>query len=288
MFWPLLSFFFLVGIFGVHCAWRQKFLRAMKRKEEQLAEIREDQREAISKVQAQEYALRQLENTRQEFVANVSHELRTPLSMIKGYIETLLDGAKDNPEVAEKFLQTIDRHTDRLTYLIEDLLTISKLESGQIILNYQTNRLHPLVEKVIGDLQARAVEKKVSLINDVPRELSAHADLDRLEQVFWNLIDNAVKYGRPEGTVVIGGRAHERQIEIWVKDDGFGIPTDAQHRVFERFYRVDKARSREQGGTGLGLAIVKHVVQGHGGDVWVQSEVGRGTSFHFTLSATKD
>ena len=228
--------------------------------------------------------LKQLENTRQEFVANVSHELRTPLSMIKGYVETLLDGAKDNPEVAGKFLATIEKHADRLTFLIEDLLTISQLESGQIVLNRESQELHPLVEKVMEDLQARAVERKISLENQVPQDLRSLVDLDRLEQVFWNLIDNAIKYGKSEGRVVVGGKSGGRQIEMWVKDDGPGIPPEAKKRIFERFYRVDKARSREQGGTGLGLAIVKHVVQCHGGEVWVESEMGRGAIFHFTLA----
>ncbi len=228
--------------------------------------------------------LKQLENTRQEFVANVSHELRTPLSMIKGYVETLLNGAKDTPEIAEKFLNIIDKHTDRLTFLIEDLLTISKLESGQIMMNRTSGELRPAVEKVVHDLQTRADEKSVRLENRVPPGLSVDADFDRLEQVFWNLIENAIKYGRANGNVVIAARETQNsRVEITVEDDGPGIPPEAQERIFERFYRVDKARSREQGGTGLGLAIVKHVVQGHGGEVWVSSQPERGTTFHFTL-----
>ncbi len=228
--------------------------------------------------------LKQLENTRQEFVANVSHELRTPLSMIKGYVETLLQGARDNPEVAVKFLNIIDKHTDRLTFLIEDLLTISKLESGQIILNRNSAELRPAVQKVVQDLQARADAKSVTLENKVPSDLCLEADFDRLEQVFWNLIDNAIKYGKTNGVVVIAARTNQNgEVEVRVEDDGPGIPPEARERIFERFYRVDKARSREQGGTGLGLAIVKHVVQGHGGEVWVTSELDRGTAFHFTL-----
>jgi len=229
--------------------------------------------------------LRQLENTRQEFVANVSHELRTPLSLIKGFVETLLDGAKDNPEVSERFLQKIDIHADRLTYLIEDLLTISKLESGQIVMNLQTLDLRGTAQRVIDDLQTRAGDKKVTVENLLPDELPALGDGDRLQQVFFNLLENAIKYGRAEGRVSIGGQTSaEGRVEVWVRDDGPGIPADAKERVFERFFRADKARSRETGGTGLGLAIVKHIVQAHGGKVWVESELGKGTTFSFTLA----
>jgi len=230
--------------------------------------------------------LKQLEDTRREFVANVSHELRTPLSIISGYVETLIDGAKDKPEVATKFLQTIEKHADRLTYLIEDLLTISRLESGQIVMNLQRAELRGVVAHVVTDLESRAASKQVQLSNEVPEHAVAHADAERLQQVFFNLVENAIKYGRPGGSVVIGMQPNEHeQIELWVRDDGPGIPPEAQRRVFERFYRVDKARSREAGGTGLGLAIVKHIVQSHGGVVWVESEPGQGATFHFTLPA---
>jgi two-component system phosphate regulon sensor histidine kinase PhoR len=228
--------------------------------------------------------LKRLESARQEFVANVSHELRTPLSLIKGYVETLLDGARDKPEVATKFLQTIDRNAERLKLLIEDLLTISELESGRVKLNLQAVPLSPVVGKVFEDFKARADAKSMRLINQAP-DLAVRADADRLEQVLGNLVDNAVKYGRAKGTVTVGGSARDDgQVEVFVQDDGPGIPLEALERVFERFYRVDKARSREQGGTGLGLAIVKHIVQGHGGRVWATSEPGRGTTFYFTLA----
>jgi two-component system phosphate regulon sensor histidine kinase PhoR len=231
--------------------------------------------------------LKQLENTRKEFVANVSHELRTPLSMIKGYVETLINGAKDDPAVATRFLQTIERHADRLTYLIEDLLTISRLESGQIVLNLQNVELRPVADDVLSDLQARAGEKQIALENQVaPPALAVKADADRLQQVLFNLVDNAIKYGRAEGQVWIGACSTDHQtVEVSVRDNGPGIPSESLDRIFERFYRVDKARSREQGGTGLGLAIVKHIVQSHGGEVRVKSELGQGTTFFFTLPA---
>jgi two-component system phosphate regulon sensor histidine kinase PhoR len=228
--------------------------------------------------------IKQLENTRQEFVANVSHELRTPLSLIKGYVETLLEGAKNTPEMATRFLQTIEKHTDRLTYLIEDLLTISRLESGQIVMNVQPVDLREEVDRVVDDLHSRAAEKRVTLQNLLPAELSARADADRLQQVLFNLVENAIKYGREDGHVDIGGRVlPEGRVEMWVKDDGAGVPPEARERIFERFYRVDRARSRETGGTGLGLSIVKHIIQAHGGEVWVKSEVGEGSTFFFTL-----
>ncbi len=227
--------------------------------------------------------LKQLERTREEFVANVSHELRTPLSLIKGYVETLLDGARNNPEVVERFLKIIERNTQRLDLLIQDLLTISALESGRVKLNLQPVELRPLVEKVFTDLKTRAEEKDVKLVNQL-NDLTALADAHRLEQVFANLVDNAIKYGRTQGTVTVGGRkADAGKIEVFVQDDGPGIPPEALDRVFERFYRVDKARSREQGGTGLGLSIVKHIVQNHDGEVWAKSEPGKGAAFFFTL-----
>jgi two-component system phosphate regulon sensor histidine kinase PhoR len=227
--------------------------------------------------------LKQLERARQEFVANVSHELRTPLSLIKGYVETLLDGAKDNPEVETKFLQTIQRNSERLQFLIEDLLTISELESGRIRMNLQNLALRPMVEKALGDLSARARTKRVTLTNHLP-EVTVRADADRLQQVFGNLVDNAIKYGRLEGSVTVSGNTlNDDTFEVCVQDDGPGIPAEALERVFERFYRVDKARSREQGGTGLGLSIVKHIVQSHGGRVWAKSEPGKGAAFFFTL-----
>jgi two-component system phosphate regulon sensor histidine kinase PhoR len=232
--------------------------------------------------------LKQLERTREEFVANVSHELRTPLSLIKGYVETLLDGAKDNPEVETKFLQTIQRNSERLQFLIEDLLTISELESGRIKMNLQSVRLHSLVDRVLEDFRTHAETRRVALSNDVP-ELTARADSERLQQVLGNLIGNAIKYGRSDGHVDVTGRlSNGNVIELCVKDDGPGIPAESLERVFERFYRVDKARSREQGGTGLGLSIVKHIVQSHGGKVWARSEPGKGAAFYFTLPAKQE
>jgi two-component system phosphate regulon sensor histidine kinase PhoR len=217
-------------------------------------------------------------------VANVSHELRTPLSMIKGFVETLLSGAKDDPAVAIRFLKNIDKHTNRLTFLIEDLLTISRLESGKVVFNLQPTSLREVTARVEEDLQTRAADKKMRLLNQVPEEAVAWADGDRLQQVLFNLVDNAIKYGRLEGLVTVtAADKGQSEVQVTVRDDGPGIPVEARERIFERFYRVDRARSRDQGGTGLGLSIVKHIVHCHGGKVWVESEVGKGASFHFTL-----
>jgi two-component system, OmpR family, phosphate regulon sensor histidine kinase PhoR len=227
--------------------------------------------------------LKQLERTREEFVANVSHELRTPLSLIKGYVETLLDGAHKNPEVSEHFLHIIARNAERLDLLIQDLLTISALESGRVQLKLQPVQLHAVADKVLADLRSRADSRGITLKNELP-DLTCSADEGRLEQVLANLVDNAIKYGRPQGNVVLGGNnIGAEKIEIFVRDDGPGIPTESLDRVFERFYRVDKARSRDAGGTGLGLSIVKHIVQNHGGEVWAKSEPGKGATFFFTL-----
>ena len=229
--------------------------------------------------------IKQLENTRQEFVANVIHELRTPLSLIKGFVETLLEGAKNDSEKCTRFLQTIEKHTDRLTFLIEDLLTVSRLESGQIVMNLHPVELREEAQHAMDDLRSRGAEKNITIENTVPAGLTARAATDRLQQVFFNLIENAIKYGRNDGRVEIGGRLlpGKNKVELWVQDDGPGIPTDSRDRVFERFYRVDRARSRETGGTGLGLSIVKHIVQAHGGEVWLKSDLGAGTMFVFTL-----
>ena len=231
--------------------------------------------------------IKQLERTREEFVANVSHELRTPLSLIKGYVETLLDGARHNPDVAERFLKIIERNAQRLDLLIQDLLTISALESGRMKLNLQPLELHGLAEKVLADLHSKAEARGTTLINDIPA-LAGLGDANRLDQVLANLVDNAIKYGRSHGHVTVGGRiADVEKVEISVTDDGPGIPAEALDRIFERFYRVDKARSRDQGGTGLGLSIVKHIVQSHGGEVWAESELGKGTTFFFTLPTVR-
>ncbi|HVU33003.1 MAG TPA: ATP-binding protein [Opitutaceae bacterium] len=230
--------------------------------------------------------IRQLEAVRQDFVANVSHELRTPLSLIKSAAETLIDGGRSDARVTGRFLDIIDKNASRLTFLIDDLLLLARLDSGRIELDPRPVSVHELVQDALADAALLARGKGVELTNKVPRALQALADPQRLRQVLANLIDNAIKYGRADGHVLVSARAlSDRAVEIGVRDDGPGIPPDAKERIFERFFRVDKARSREQGGTGLGLAIVKNVVQAHGGEVRVESTFGAGAEFFFTLPA---
>ncbi len=233
--------------------------------------------------------LRRLEGVRQEFVANVSHELRTPLSLIKSATETLIDGGRQDPQVTARFLEIIEKHANRLTLLLDDLLLLARLDSGRIDLDLRPVPLAAAAQEAIDDAAILARGRGVTLVQSVPDGLTAHADAHRLRQALANLIDNAIKYGREGGTVEVRGRElGAQQVEVSVRDDGPGIAGEALERVFERFYRADKARARVQGGTGLGLAIVKNVVQAHGGDVRVESTPGRGTEFFIRLPAARE
>ena len=228
--------------------------------------------------------LKELENARRDFVANVSHELRTPLSMIKGFVETIIDNPSIDRETLSHFLGKVQKHSDRLSLLIEDLLTVSKLESSQSTVILHEVDLHKESNRVLSDLKSNAEKKNIQLHLDIPEEMKVMADEDLLEQIFLNLLDNAVKYGNSGGNVwVRAAKQSHQQICVSVHDDGPGIPQEATERIFERFYRVDKARSRAQGGTGLGLSIVKHIAHTLGGRVWVESKTGKGSSFFFTL-----
>lgn len=221
---------------------------------------------------------------RTEFVANVSHELRTPLTSIKGFVETLLDGALEDEILCRKFLTIIDNETDRLSRLIDDLLTLSSLEFKERILNLCPVNLVEVVKTTMNILVRQATDKDLRLELISPANLpSVSADEDLLGQVFINLLDNAIKYTPRGGIITVRIKVQDDMIVTRVTDTGVGIPEESQTRLFERFYRVDRARSRELGGTGLGLAIVKHIVDLHGGKVEVQSEVGKGASFIFSL-----
>ena len=230
-------------------------------------------------------ALRQLERVRTEFVANVSHELRTPLTAIQGYLETLLSGALEEPENARRFLEIVLRHSERLGRLLNDLADLSNIELGKVTLRKEPVRLDELVGSVVAIIGPRAARSRVAVTADTPAELPAvAADRDRLVQILINLVDNAVKYTPEGGAVTVTARGTGNGVvEIAVADTGIGIPAADLPRITERFYRVDKARSRELGGTGLGLAIVKHLVLAHGGELRIESLEQQGTTVRFTL-----
>lgn len=229
--------------------------------------------------------MKKVENMRRDFVANVSHELRTPVSVIKGYAETLLDGLlESDPQRARRFVEIILNHSERLAALINDILTLSHLESKEAVLDLYPLDVGGTMAKACQLLEAGALQKQIVLRNEVPSGLArVMADQGRLEQVLINLLENAVKYTPEGGTVRLFTVDEGQFVRISVMDTGIGIPQKDLGRIFERFYRVDEARSREQGGTGLGLSIVKHIVQLHGGEVFVSSEPGKGSVFSFTL-----
>lgn len=227
--------------------------------------------------------IRRLETVRSDFVANVSHELKTPLTSIKGFIETLLDGALEDKANNRGFLEIIRDHAERLEGLINDLLTISGLESGEARLEKTALDLRRLTDKVMLGFSSQIKKRGIDVKNELPARIVANADEGRIEQVLTNLIDNAIKFNKDKGSVRIYRTEEPRAIRIIVEDLGIGIPERHARRIFERFYRVDKARSRSLGGTGLGLAIVKHIVELHGGTVGVESIEGHGSKFYFTL-----
>jgi len=231
-----------------------------------------------------ETELRRLEANRRDFVANVSHELRTPLSMIKGAVENLQDGAAQDPAAAAKFLEIIDRHAGRLGLLIEDLLLLSELDSGRVELKLQDVQLRDAAAETIDDLMPAAAKRGVTLANDVHGDYTVRADPLRLKQILSNLVENAIRHGRENGLVrVSASPGAEGWLRVSVSDDGPGVPEAVRERIFERFFRADKARTRNRGGTGLGLSIVKNLVLAHGGEVRVDSAPEGGSVFSFTL-----
>jgi two-component system phosphate regulon sensor histidine kinase PhoR len=227
--------------------------------------------------------IEQAEKSRRDFIANVSHELRTPLTSIQGYVETLVEDTKPNPETMREFLGIIHKNATRMNRLTEDLLALASVESPDYKLVAQPARACALVQDAIESLGGIVVDSEVELESAGAPDTLVMADPDAMNQVFGNLIENAVKYGKENKRIVVGAKLLEDEVEFFVQDFGPGIPSEHLDRIFERFYRVDKARSRESGGTGLGLAIVKHIVEAHGGRIWAESELGAGAAFHFTL-----
>lgn len=227
--------------------------------------------------------IRRLETIRSDFVANVSHELKTPLTSIKGFVETLLEGALEDKDSSRQFLKIVQDHTQRLDNLVNDLLILSNLESREISIEKNNIKLRQLAGEVILGFTSQLNKKGIEIKNDLPDDLTIKADKNRIEQVFTNLIDNAIKFNKEKGIIKIYGHETNGTVRITVEDSGMGIPGKDVGRIFERFYRVDKARSRELGGTGLGLSIVKHIIELHEGSVGVESVEGLGSKFWFTL-----
>ena len=228
------------------------------------------------------------QTSRREFVANVSHELRTPLTSIQGYVETLIEDPNPSPETTLEFLGVILKNASRMNRLTEDLLALASVESPDYKLSLQPVRANVLLQDAIDSIGGIVVDSGVKLQSAGAPDAVVTADPDAMHQVFGNLLENALKYAQSGKRIRAGARLLATEVEFTIQDFGPGIASEHLERIFERFYRIDKARSRESGGTGLGLAIVKHVVQAHGGRLWAESELGKGATFRFTLPAVKE
>lgn len=241
--------------------------------------------EFAEKKQQEINELKKLETFRREFLADVSHELKTPIFSAQGFVHTLIDGAVDDLKVRDRFLEKAANSLDALNVLVGDLITISQLEIGEITMHYSNFDLRRLCEMVIGQLEDAAAYRKVriSIHRYAPKSCYVHADKHRISQVLMNLITNAIKYGKEGGHVVVRIQPEGREVQVSVTDNGPGIPSVYQKRIFERFYRIDKSRSRDSGGTGLGLSIVKHILEAHDSKIHVDSTLGKGTTFYFKL-----
>ena len=245
--------------------------------------MQEEIKEMFIKARSDVEYLKRLERIRTEFLGNVSHELRTPIFSIQGYIETLLNGAINDDKVNRNFLAKANQHTISLNNLLNDLIDISMIESGEMRMSFRYFSVKEYLESIVNEMKPLADEKNIKLeLEPVRDKLQLFGDKNKLKQVFVNLLTNAVKYTE-SGSVKIFVREEENYGQIVIKDTGIGIPEEDIPRIFERFFRVDKARSRSVGGTGLGLAIVKHIVEAHGSKVEVKSEPGQGSEFSFRL-----
>jgi two-component system phosphate regulon sensor histidine kinase PhoR len=241
--------------------------------------------ELVQKLKSDIVQLKRLEQVRSQFLGNVSHELRTPIFAVQGYLETLLNGAVDDPAVNCSFLEKAQSNLNRLNALLEDLIKISQIESGEMKMSFRYFSINEFLESVVKEFETIAADRNVvlKLSLNTTADAEAFGDKDRLRQVLNNLISNAINYNKPGGEVVIASEKKEHGVQLSIKDTGVGIPPEHISRIFERFYRVDNDRSRELGGTGLGLAIVKHIVEAHGSQVQVESKVGEGSIFRFLL-----
>jgi two-component system phosphate regulon sensor histidine kinase PhoR len=234
--------------------------------------------------------LKKLEVFRREFLANVSHELKTPIFAAQGFIHTLIDGAVDDKSVRDKFLEKAARSLDGLDALVQDLLTLSQMETGDIKMQYEKFDLYEVTADIFEQLEEKAASKSIKLKFEKNQEkrIMAYADYQRIGQVMTNLIENAIKYGNEGGKVVVSVAPEKDHLVVSVKDDGPGIEPEHLKRIFERFYRIEKSRSKDKGGTGLGLAIVKHIIEAHKSKVSVTSKPGKGSQFSFKLEKAEN
>ena len=255
-------------------------------KNDELDELIKQTIRASRMVEKELVRLNKIENYRKEFIGDISHELKTPIFAIQGFIETLLNGAIHDDEVNEVFLHKAMRNVNRLTYLTKDLMEISRLETGELKTNIQEVFLRDLVLDVVESLQFKAQKENIGLVlHDFDKNIQIRADRNQIKQVLVNLIENAIKYNKENGKVEIGVNVLNRdKVELFIKDTGIGIDENDIKRVTERFYRVDKSRSREKGGTGLGLSIVKHIIEAHGETLKIESQPDQGSTFRFTLT----
>ncbi len=232
--------------------------------------------------------LKKLEAFRKEFIADVSHELKTPIFAAQGFVHTLLDGAVNDKNVRGKFLKKAAKSLDGLDVLVQDLLTLSQIETGDIKMRFENIDLHKLCHEVVDQFEEKAAKKNIRLsLSGGNHKIMVHADWQRITQVVTNLVSNAINYTPEGGEVVVSFDVGKKNVTTFITDTGEGIPPQHLSRIFERFYRVDKSRSREKGGTGLGLAIVKHILEGHNSKPEVESTVGKGSMFSFKLPRSK-
>ncbi len=257
------------------------------RSADEIGKLAENLNSMVDKLNEDITMLKKLERIRSEFLGNVSHELRTPIFAVEGLLETLLNGAIDDPTVSKDFVERALRNAKRLNALLGDLIEISHIQSGEMKMHYSMFPVNEFLIQIIADLESLAEQKNITITLNTPTpSIMAYGDKERLKHVMTNLIDNAIKYTQRGGKVVVGASSLNGEVKISVKDSGIGIATDHHSRIFERFYRVDKERSRESGGTGLGLAIVKHIIEAHESKMEIQSQVGRGSEFSFKLKTS--
>lgn len=259
---------------------------AYERRDE-LDDVVLDTRETARTVETELQRLNKLENYRKEFIGDISHELKTPIFAVQGYIETLVDGALEDPTVNRRFLEKAMKNVTRLTELTQDLLEISRIETGDIRSKLTPLNLNDVLTDVVDGLQLKAQQQQIHIRRvEFDPSIQVLADRNQLKQVLVNLIENGIKYNQPEGMVTIGVKTYPKnpsKVLIYVRDTGMGIEPQYLNRVTERFFRTEKSRAREQGGSGLGLAIVKHIIEAHHENLMIESDVGKGSTFSFTL-----